>query len=161
MEDLSTGHQLMLHSFNKYQKDFIPASLYLRWQVTFPTLFITVKVMQVRDPMASLYICQLGSQPAKNLFSITRTLNHRNFDVLKLQVRLQAVLDIQDFFWHILIGASGMSGHPRGGGRARSLYATPPPPPPPRVLRDSGLGTWAGTRPPFFRMAPTAPPFLV
>ena len=37
----------------------------------------------------------------------------------------------------------------------------PPPPPPPRVLRDSGLGTWRQRRPPFFRMAPTAPPFLV
>ena len=32
--------------------------------------------------------------------------------------------------------------HPRGGGRARSLYATPPsPPPPPRVLKDSGAGS--------------------
>ena len=51
---------------------------------------------------------------------------------------------------------------PRGGGRARSLYATPPsPPPPPRVLRDGGLGTWRQRRPPFFRLAPTAPPFLV
>ena len=31
---------------------------------------------------------------------------------------------------------------PRGGGRARSLYATPPsPPPPPRVLKDSGAGS--------------------
>ena len=99
MEDLSTGHQLMLYAFNKYQTDFIPTSLYLRWQVTFQTLFITVKVMQVRDPTASLYICQLGSQPAENLFSITRTLNHnRNFDVLQLQDRLQAVLDIQDIF---------------------------------------------------------------
>ena len=50
----------------------------------------------------------------------------------------------------------------RGGGRARSLYATPPsPPPPPRVLRDSGLGTRRQRRPPFFRLAPTAPPFLV
>ena len=31
----------------------------------------------------------------------------------------------------------------RGGGRARSLYATPPspPPPPPRVLKDSGAGS--------------------
>ena len=55
--------------------------------------------MQVRDPTASLYICQLGSQPAENLFSITRTLNHnRNFDVLQLRDRLQAVLDIQDIF---------------------------------------------------------------
>ena len=35
IEDLSTGHQLMSYSFNTYQKDFIPASLYLRWQVTF------------------------------------------------------------------------------------------------------------------------------
>ena len=53
----------------------------------------------------------------------------------------------------------------RGGGRARSLYATPPspppPPPPPRVLRDGGLGTWRQRRPPFFCLAPTAPPFLV
>ena len=49
----------------------------------------------------------------------------------------------------------------RGGGRARSLYATPPSPPPPRVLTDSGLGTWRQRRPPFFRLAPTAPPFLV
>ena len=64
MEDLSTGHQWMLYAFNKYQKDFIPTSLYLRWQVTFQTLFITVKVMQVRDPTVSLYICQLGSQTA-------------------------------------------------------------------------------------------------
>ena len=33
-------------------------------------------------------------------------------------------------------------GEPRGGGRARSLYATPPsPPPPPRVLKDSGAGS--------------------
>ena len=33
---------------------------------------------------------------------------------------------------------------PGGGGRARSLYATPPsppPPPPPRVLKDSGAGS--------------------
>ena len=30
MEDLSTGHQLMLYSFNKYQKDFIATSLCLR-----------------------------------------------------------------------------------------------------------------------------------
>ena len=36
---------------------------------------------------------------------------------------------------------------PRGGGRARSLYATPPParpppfPPLPRVLKDSGAGS--------------------
>ena len=98
MEDLSTGHQLMLYAFNRYQKS-IPASLYLRWQVTFQTLFITVKVMHVRDPTVSLYICQLGSQPAENLFSITRTLNHnRNFDVLQLRDRLQAVLDIQDIF---------------------------------------------------------------
>ena len=57
MEDLSTGHQLMLYSFNKYQKDVIPVSLYSRWQVTFQTPFITVKVMQVRDATASLYIC--------------------------------------------------------------------------------------------------------
>ena len=100
MEDLSTGHRLILYSFNKYRTDFIPASLYLRWQVTFQTLFISVKVMQVRDPTVSLYICQLGSQPAKNLFSITRTLNHnRNFDVLHLRDRLQAVFDIQDIFW--------------------------------------------------------------
>ena len=83
-----------------FQKDFIPTSLYLRWQVTFQTLFITVKVMQVRDPPVSLYICQSGSQPAENLFSITRTLNHnRNFDVLQLRDRLQAVLDIQDIFF--------------------------------------------------------------
>ena len=48
MEDLSTGHQLMVYAFNTYQKDFIPTSLYLRWQVTFQTLFITVKVMQAQ-----------------------------------------------------------------------------------------------------------------
>ena len=36
---------------------------------------------------------------------------------------------------------------PRGGGRARSLYATPPTPPPPQVLRDSGLGAWRQRRP--------------
>ena len=97
--DLSTGHQLMLYSCNEYQKDFIPASLYLRWRVTFQTLFITIKVMLVRDPTISLYICQVGSQPAENLFSITRTLNqNRNFDVLQLRDRLQAVLVIQDIF---------------------------------------------------------------
>ena len=50
MEDLYTRHQLMLYALKKYQKDFIPTSLYLRWQVTFQTLFITVKVMQVGDP---------------------------------------------------------------------------------------------------------------
>ena len=37
MEDLLTGHQLSLYSFNKYQKDFIAASLCLRCQVTFPS----------------------------------------------------------------------------------------------------------------------------
>ena len=113
MEDLSTGHQLMLYAFNKYEKDFIPTSFYLRWQVTFQTLFITVKVMQVRDPTVSLYLCQLGSQPAENLFPITRILNHnRNFDVLQPRDRLQAVLDIQTIFLAHRVGASGMSGTP-------------------------------------------------
>ena len=67
-----------------------------------------------------------------------------------------------------LQGGDYVPGHParpllaRGGGRARSLYATPPsPPPPPRVLTDTGLGTWRQRRPLFFRLAPTAPPFLV
>ena len=55
--------------------------------------------MQVPDPTVSLYICQLGSQPAENLFCITGTLNHkRNFDILPLRDRLQAFLDIQDSF---------------------------------------------------------------
>ena len=100
MEDLSTGHRLMLYSFNKYQKDFTAASLYLWWKVTFQPLFITIKVMQVRNSMASLYICQLGSQTAENLFSITRTLSHnRNFVVLQLRDRLQAVLDIHDILF--------------------------------------------------------------
>ena len=57
-------------------------------------LFITVKVMHVCDPAANLYLCQMGSQPAENLFS---TLNHnRIFDVLQLRDRLQAIVDIQD-----------------------------------------------------------------
>ena len=68
MEDLSTGHQLMLCAFNKYQKDFIPTSLYLRWQVTFQTLFITLKVMQVRDPTVSLYICRGGEKLRSAIF---------------------------------------------------------------------------------------------
>ena len=82
MENLPTGHELMLSGFNKYTKEFVPTSLYLRWQVTFQTPFSTVKVMQVRDPTANLYTCQIGSQPAENLLSISRTLNHTcNFDV--------------------------------------------------------------------------------
>ena len=41
----------------------------------------------------------LGSQPAENLFSIISTLNdNRNFDVLQLRDRLQALLDIQGIF---------------------------------------------------------------
>ena len=48
MENLSTGHQLMLRGFNKYTKDFVPESHYLRLQMTFQTLFITLKVMQGR-----------------------------------------------------------------------------------------------------------------
>ena len=60
------GHPLMLYTFNKYGKEFIAASLYLRWQVTFQTLLISVKVMQVRDPRhPCTYICQMGCQPAQ------------------------------------------------------------------------------------------------
>ena len=82
MEGLSMGHRLMLWAFTKYGRAFLAPGLYLRLQLTFSTIFIIVKVMHVRDPMASLYICHMGSQPAQNLFSITRTLKHnRNLDV--------------------------------------------------------------------------------
>ena len=43
---------------------------------------------------------------------------------------------------------------PRGGGRARSLYATPPSPPPPPPPPPGFERWWAGD------MAPTAPPFF-
>ena len=95
---LSTGHRLLLYGFNKYTTEFVPTSVYLRWQVTFQTLYIAGNVMQVRGPTANLYVCQMGSQPAENLFSISRTLNHnRNFDALQLRDRLQA-MDIRDIF---------------------------------------------------------------
>ena len=73
--------------------------LYLQWQLTFRTLYIAIKVMQVCDPAANLYICQMGSQPAENLLCISRTLNHnRKIDLLQLRDHLQAILDIQDIF---------------------------------------------------------------
>ena len=70
-------------------------------------------------------------------------------------MRLQSLLSIVEEF--------GWKQKTTGGRPGLVLVCDPPqpPPPPPRVLRDSGLGTWRQRRPPFFRLAPTAPPFLV
>ena len=108
------GHQLMLYAFNKYQKDFIPASLYLRWQVTFQTLFITVKVMQVRDPTVSLYICQLGRSVLKWSQSMSGValmplapIRMCQKNVLNVQNSLQAVPQLQYIKIAVVVQGAG------------------------------------------------------
>ena len=71
----------------------------------------------------------------------------------------RGVVRPHDSPWYLAFGNIFKPGGAAGPGSC--MRPPPPPPPPAGVLRDIGLGTWRQRCPPSFRLAPTAPPFLV
>ena len=87
---------LMFHIYRKHRAKFMTKDLYKDIQSTIQNCFLVVELFNNKDPLAKVYLYQLGTDELESFFGTLRTMSYsKNSDFLELMERIKIALQIK------------------------------------------------------------------